>query len=67
MTSTPDDLLSSWDNKEIHKVDHIAPELRMTGAKIKRDPEIEKEMVVQYELANTYFKDCLAELENKNK
>lgn len=67
MTSTPDDLLSSWDNTEIHKVDHIAPELRMTGAKIKRDTEIEKEMLIQYELANTYFKECLAELENKNK
>tara|TARA_Y100000385_G_scaffold243838_1_gene261556 strand:- start:287 stop:943 length:657 start_codon:yes stop_codon:yes gene_type:complete len=67
MTSTPDDLLSTWDNKEIHKVDHIEPELRITGAKIKRDKDIEKQMLIQYELANTYFKECLTELENKNK
>lgn len=67
MTSTPDDLLSPWDDTNVHKVDHIDPELRMTGVKVKRDKEIEKQMFAQYELANQYFKECLLELKKKNK
>jgi hypothetical protein len=67
MTSTPDDLLTAWDDKSVHKVDHIDVEYRLTSVKVFRDLEVEKQMKTQYDLANSYFKNCLAELKKKNK
>tara|TARA_R110000764_G_scaffold36200_3_gene80905 strand:+ start:7637 stop:8290 length:654 start_codon:yes stop_codon:yes gene_type:complete len=67
MTTTPDDLLSKWDDKSTHKVDHIEPQYRLTGVKIERSSEIEDQMLEHYRIANEYFKQCLDNLKNKNK
>lgn len=67
MTSTPDELLGSWDDLSVHKVDHIDPALRITSVTIERDLEIENEIKERYELANAYYKECIKELTNKNK
>lgn len=67
LTQTPPELLSSFDSIELHDVDHIKPEDRMTVVKIERDEIKESEMLSQYNLANEYYQECITELENKNK
>ena len=66
LTSTPDSLLSQWDDLKMHKVDHIEAEKRITAVRVERDVEIEEEIKKQYGIANTYYKECLAELTTKN-
>lgn len=66
LTSTPDELLTQWDNFNLHKVDHIEAEKRITAVRIERDLTIEEEIKKQYEIANAYYKECMAELTTKN-
>ena len=66
MTSTPDDLLSQWDNKLLHKVDHIDAEYRITSVSVKRDLALEQTMLEQYAFANEFYKNCINELKTKN-
>lgn len=66
LTSTPDSLLSQWDDLTMHKVDHIETEKRITAVRVERAVEIEEEIKKQYEIANKYYKECLAELTTKN-
>ena len=65
MTSTPDDLLTPYDDLKVHKVDHIDMEYRLTGVLVERDPELEEKMLVQYDHANKYYKECIKELKSK--
>jgi len=67
MTSTPDDLLSPYDDKSVHKVDHIDVDLRLTSVPIVRDLKLEDQMLEQYKHANEYYQKCISELKNKNK
>jgi hypothetical protein len=62
MISTPDSLLKDWENREIHKVDHINPTNRVTTVTIERDAELETKMKERYEVANKYYKQYLNEL-----
>ena len=39
----------------------------MTSVVIERDKAIEEEIKAQYLEANKYYKECMAELENKHK
>ena len=66
LTSTPDSLLTQWDDLTMHKVDHIEAEKRITAVRVERDLELEEEIKKQYGIANTYYKECLAELQTKN-
>ena len=65
LTTTPDDLLGYSDTEEYHNVDHVAPECRMTSIVIERDASFEQEIKEHYEMANSFYKECLAELYNK--
>jgi hypothetical protein len=65
MISTPDSLLKDWDNKKIHKVDHIDPASRISTVSIERDEALEEKMLERYEVANKYYKQYLNELLNK--
>tara|TARA_R110000744_G_scaffold97622_2_gene188633 strand:+ start:9140 stop:9799 length:660 start_codon:yes stop_codon:yes gene_type:complete len=67
MTSTPDDLLSPYDDHSVHKVDHIDIDLRLTGVNIERDLALEDQMLTQYQHANEYYQNCIVELKTKNK
>ena len=67
LTSTPADLLSPWDDKDFHNVEHIDIPSRMTSVKIERDAGKEEEIRQQYLLANEYYQECMAELNNKSK
>ena len=44
MVSTPDELLNAWDNVNLHKVDHIPQEARITTIQIERDFELDEEI-----------------------
>ena len=47
-------------------MDHIEAEKRITAVRVERDLEIEEQIKEQYEIANLYYKECLAELTTKN-
>jgi len=67
MVSTPDDLLKDWESDAIHKVDHIDPCQRVTVVEFQRDLQKEEEIKTQCKLAQEYYNDYIAELNNKNK
>jgi hypothetical protein len=66
LTSTPDSLLSAWDDLTMHKVDHIEAEKRITAVRVQRDLEIEEQIKEQYKIGNEYYKECINELLTKN-
>lgn len=65
MINTPDYLLKDWDNKDIHKVDHIDGASRITTVTIERDKAKEEEMLERYEIANKYYLQYWEEIKNK--
>ena len=65
MISTPDSLLKDWDNKKIHKVDHIEPANRISSVSIERDEALEAKMLERYKVANKYYQQYLNELKSK--
>ena len=65
MVSTPEALLKDWDDRSIHKVDHIDPARRVTTVTIERDKDIELKMLERYEVANKYYQMYLNELKAK--
>lgn len=65
LVSTWDEFLSEWDNKMIHKVDHIEPHLRITSVMFERDLEIEAQMIERCQLATEYYIDRMNKLNNK--
>jgi len=67
LTTTPPDLLTAYDNTDLHDVEHIDISKRMTSVRVQRDEVKESEILMQYKIANEYYKECMAELENKSK
>jgi len=65
LVSTWDEFLSEWDNKMIHKVDHIEPHLRITSVMFERDLEIEAQMIERCQLATEYYIERMNKLNNK--
>lgn len=65
MISTPESLLKDWDDRAIHKVDHIDPKDRITTVTIERDKDLEAKMEERYEVANKYYQQYWNELKNK--
>jgi hypothetical protein len=50
MVTTSNELLNEWENLDIHRVDHIAPEKRITVLSFDRDEAKEQEMVERLSL-----------------
>ena len=65
LTTTPPDLLSPYDDTDLHDVEHIDINNRMTSVKVERDEVKESEILMQYKIANEYYKECMAELSTK--
>jgi hypothetical protein len=65
MVSTSDDILSDFDSYAIHKVDHIAPEKRITSITFQRDKELEIQMAERLIEATAFYKEVITQLENK--
>ena len=65
MVSTHPELLSQYDPIDIHEVDHIAPEKRITFITFERDKDIEIRMQEQLLAASLFYDQVLTQLNNK--
>ena len=65
MVTTSNELLNEWENLDIHRVDHIAPEKRITVLSFDRDEAKEQEMVERLELCTEYYNEYYQKLEDK--
>jgi hypothetical protein len=65
MIDTDDDLLTDWDNKEIHKVSHIDPTKRITVVQYDRDGVMEELMLSRLRDASEFYSQYMQQLNNK--
>lgn len=65
MYTTPDELLTEWDNLSIHRVDHIPMHQRVTVLRYERDMEKEEDIRERLIYCNEYYSKYINELNNK--
>lgn len=65
MVSTWDEFLTQYDDKTLHKVDHINPAKRITSIFFERDMELEQQMIERCQLATEYYIERITKLNNK--
>lgn len=65
MYTTPDELLTEWDNKTIHRVDHIPSHHRVTVLSYERDEQYEELIRERLIYCNEYYSKYINELNNK--
>jgi len=58
LVSTPEHLIG-YENRSIHIVDHINPELRVTFVDYKRDKSLEEKIVTKVTQARSYFDEVV--------
>ena len=65
LVTTKDDLLNQWEQIDLHRVNHIAPEKRITSVIYERD--LEKEELIREKLifANEYYSQYINQLNSK--
>jgi hypothetical protein len=65
MVTTKDEFLNQWEQIDLHRVDHIAPEKRITSVIYERD--FDKEISIREKLifANEYYSQYINELNSK--
>lgn len=65
LVTTDPDLLSSFDDRELHQVDHIPADKRITVLKYDRDILIEAEIMERLQLCSEYYDNYMQQLNNK--
>jgi len=65
MIDTDDELLSDWDNRDIHKVSHIDPTKRITVVQYERDEMKEELMLSRLRDASEFYSQYMQQLNNK--
>ena len=65
LVSTPEELIG-WENKQLHKVDHINRELRVTVVPYVRDTAMEEKIKVKVEAARVYYDQVLKEISDQH-
>jgi len=65
MIDTDDELLSDWDNRDIHKVSHIDPTKRITVVNYERDGILEELMLSRLRDASEFYSQYMQQLNNK--
>lgn len=65
MYTTPDELLTEWDNLSIHRVDHIDPAKRITVVRYERDVMYEELIIERLRHCSEYYAQYVNELNNK--
>jgi hypothetical protein len=65
LVTTPDDLIG-WENKQLHQVDHINRELRVTVVAYERDPALEEKIKVKVEAARVYYDHVIQEISKQH-
>lgn len=58
MVSTPEELIG-YESHEIHIVDHIPENMRITSITYKRDQSIEDRIVAKCKAAQAYYRECV--------
>jgi hypothetical protein len=66
MIDTPDDLIR-YEQVELHKVDHIDPDLRITSITYQRDAALERKLDAKCEVAYNYLMDTVAQIKIEHK
>jgi hypothetical protein len=65
MYTTPDELLTEWDNLSIHRVDHIDPAKRITVVRYERDQALEEQIKEPLIHCSEYYVQYINQLNNK--
>lgn len=65
MIDTDDELLTDWDNRDIHKVSHIDPSKRITVIQYDRDDLLEELMLSRLRDASEFYSQYMQQLNNK--
>jgi len=65
LVNTPDELIG-FEQPELHYVDHIAPELRVTRVLYKRDRRLEEKIRTKMEAANVYLQQVIKTIANEH-
>jgi len=65
MVTTSNELLNEWENLSLHRVDHIAPEKRITVLSFERNEDKEIEMIDRLKWATDYYNEYYKLLEKK--
>jgi predicted MarR family transcription regulator len=65
MVTTWDEYLNEWENLQLHRVDHIDPEKRITVLWWDRDEDKEIQMIERLKLASEYYDEYYQQLVNK--
>ena len=65
LVTTKDEFINQWEQIDLHRVDHIEPEKRITSVIYERD--LDKEMLIREKLifANEYYSQYINELNSK--
>ena len=61
LVSTPEDLIK-YEDANLHQVDHIAPELRVTRVFYERDKTLEDKIKVKVEAAREYYQQIINQI-----
>ena len=65
MVTTDPDLLSAYDNHELHQVDHIPADKRITVVSYERDILLEAEIMDRLKMCSEYYDQYMQQLNNK--
>lgn len=65
MVTTWDEYLNEWENLQLHRVDHIDPEKRITVIWWDRDEDKEIQMIERLKQASEYYDEYFQQLINK--
>ena len=65
MYTTPDELLTEWDNMSIHRVDHIPSHHRITVVRYEREALYEEQIIERLRYCSEYYAQYVNELNNK--
>lgn len=65
MVTTSNELLNEWENLALHRVDHIAPEKRITVLSFERDQDKENDIIEKLKAATEYYNEYYKLLEAK--
>ena len=65
MVTTWDEFLNEWENIQLHRVDHIDPEKRITVLWWDRDEDKEIQMIERLKQASEYYEQYFQQLKDK--
>lgn len=62
LMDTPEDILPKWEQEDLHRVEHIDPDLRITSVTYKRCPILEAKLVRKCKAAQAYLEHIVAQI-----